>query len=209
MIVTKENINSFEKTYRTKFINSLAGIKQVVLIGTKSKSGKSNLAIFDSLIHLGANPALFGFICRPNFVKRDTLENIIETNEFTINYINKEDYQKAHQTSAKYDKEISEFDTCGFTEEYNNECFAPFVKESPIKIALKLVEKIEIKTNKTILVVGSIESVTLDAKIISNDGFVGLNLIDTVTTSGLDAYYENQLITRLSYAKPNKKLEIL
>ena len=59
-------------------------------------------------------------IIRPNSVNRHTLENIMETNCYTINHINKDIYKKAHQTSARYPKEISEFDAVGLTQEFHN-----------------------------------------------------------------------------------------
>ena len=60
MILNKEDIAQLEQRYRTAFVNSLAGFRQAVLVGSKSVAGHENLAIFNSLIHLGANPALFG-----------------------------------------------------------------------------------------------------------------------------------------------------
>ena len=101
MIIDKDTLGRYESRYRARLINSLAGVRQAMLIGTRSKDGVSNLAIFNSLIHLGANPPLWGFICRPDTVQRDTLTNILETNQYTINYVVTADYEKAHQTSAK------------------------------------------------------------------------------------------------------------
>jgi flavin reductase (DIM6/NTAB) family NADH-FMN oxidoreductase RutF len=74
MIVTKDTIDGFEKKYRTSFINSLAGFRQVALVGTRSEVGLTNVAIFNSLMHLGANPALFGLLSRPDGVDRHTLQ---------------------------------------------------------------------------------------------------------------------------------------
>lgn len=48
-------------------------------MGTVNKIGHTNLAIFNSVIHIGANPPLMGFISRPNSGERHTLENIQET----------------------------------------------------------------------------------------------------------------------------------
>ena len=79
MLINKNEIENQEQRYRTAFINSLAGFRQAVLVGTKSLEGNNNLAIFNSLIHLGASPALFGLINRPDSVQRDTLQNILET----------------------------------------------------------------------------------------------------------------------------------
>ena len=55
-------------------------------------------------------------INRSDSVQRDTLQNIIETKEYTLNYVRSKEYEKAHQTSARYDKGISEFEKVGFEE---------------------------------------------------------------------------------------------
>ena len=39
---------------------------------------------------------------------------------------------------------------------------------------------------------------------IANDGFVDLERANTLSCSGLDAYYEARLIQRFSYATPEK-----
>jgi len=90
MIISKEKISQFEKLYRTNLFNSLSGFKSANLIGTISKEGKTNLAIFSSVIHVGANPPMMGFLMRPVSVERHTYNNIKETGYFTINHINKE-----------------------------------------------------------------------------------------------------------------------
>ena len=202
MIIDKETLSNYESRYRALFINSLAGIKQAFLIGTKSKDACSNLAIFNSLLHIGAKPPLWGFVCRPDVIKRDTLNNILETNQYTINYVTSNYFEKAHQTSAKYDKEVSEFEACGFTEQYLLNFNAPFVTEAHIKVAMKLEQKIELTINNTILIIGSIEHIEMDKNIISSDGFVALDKANTLSCAGLDAYYETRLIDRLSYARP-------
>jgi len=204
MIIDKDTLGRYESRYRARLINSLAGVRQAMLIGTRSKAGISNLAIFNSLIHLGANPPLWGFICRPDTVKRDTLTNIIETNQYTINYVVTADYEKAHQTSAKYDNDISEFDACGFKEYNHVDIDAPFVADAPVKVAMKLEQKVDIAINNTILIIGSIQHIEIDDAIISSDGFVGLDQVDALACAGLDAYYETRLINRLTYANTNE-----
>ena len=207
MRIEKHEIENFEKIYRTSFINSLAGFRQAVLVGTKSSRGAANLAIFNSLIHLGAHPALFGLISRPDSVARHTLENILETNEYTLNYVRKNDYEKAHQTSARYPKSVSEFDACGLTESYLEGCKAPFVEESSVKIGMKFREKIDIESNGTHLIVGEITKIQLPEFILNKDGFVDLEAIETIASSGVDAYYSVKLLARYQYAKANQELK--
>ena len=128
MTITKENILELEKQYRANFVNSISGFKSASLIGTISNKGNTNLAIFNSVIHIGANPPALAFLMRPVSVERHTYENIKETGFFTINHINKEIYKRAHQTSARYEKEISEFDESELTPEYSEKFKAPYVK---------------------------------------------------------------------------------
>ncbi|MEY4289469.1 MAG: hypothetical protein RLZZ30_1557 [Bacteroidota bacterium] len=204
MIIDSTQLSQFESRYRATLINSLAGIKQAFLIGTKSKEGLSNLAIFNSLIHIGANPPLWGFLCRPDTVQRDTLRNILETGHYTFNFIHQADAEKAHQTSAKFPSEESEFEACGLTQQSVQDFPAPFVAESPIRIGMKFEEKVDIAINGTILIIGSIQFIELDEQWLSVDGFVDLAKANTLTCAGLDAYFENTLLHRLSYAKPEK-----
>ena len=205
MNITNENILAFEKLYRTNFVNSLSGFKSANIIGTISKENKTNLAIFSSVIHVGANPPLIGFLMRPVSVERHTYTNIKDTGYFTINHICKEIFKQAHQTSARYDKDVSEFDACGLTQEYTDTFKAPYVKESKIKIGCRLVEEDEIKFNGTIFIVGKILEAILPDDVVGTDGFVEIEKVGTIAISGLDSYHETKKIARLSYAKSGIK----
>ena len=197
----KNELLELNSRYRATLINSLAGFKTAVLIATENSLGQSNLAIFNSLIHIGANPPIYAFICRPDTVKRDTLSNILETGYYSFNYVKSSEFIKAHQTSAKYDTEISEFDAVGFEKTYLNGFPAPFIKDAPVKIAMKFIEKIDIAINGTIMVLGSVEKIIFEDDLISDDGFVALEKADVLACTGLDAYYKTSFLGRLSYAK--------
>ncbi len=145
---------------------------------------------------------MLGLINRPDSVQRDTLQNIIETKEYTLNYVRSKEYEKAHQTSARYDKGISEFEKVGFEELSHPFCFAPFVKDSVVSIAMNLEEIIPIKINGTVMIVGSITQVLIAAEMIETDGFVALSKEDVLISQGLDAYFVSKPIGRLPYAKP-------
>ena len=110
MIIRQLDLQHYDRIKRLKFKNSICGIRGVHLIGTKSKNNTSNLAIFSSVTHLGSNPAMIGFVLRPRTVPRNTYNNMFKLKYFTVNHINVHDIKDAHHTSAKYPKEISEFD---------------------------------------------------------------------------------------------------
>jgi len=203
MVITKQSILEFEKFYRTNFVNSVSGFKSANLIGTKSRDGKTNLAVFSSVIHVGANPQLIGMLVRPASVPRHTHINIKERGYFTINHINKEIFKQAHQTSARYIENISEFDECGLTPEYTEPVRAPYVKESKIKIGCTFVEEHLIKSNDTIFIVGEIMEVIIPDDVLMNDGYIDIEKAGTIAISGLESYHETKRIARLSYAKPD------
>jgi flavin reductase (DIM6/NTAB) family NADH-FMN oxidoreductase RutF len=202
-LISHEDLQNMEQRFRANLINSITGFKSIALIGTQNKTGITNVAIFNSLVHIGANPALIGFIMRPHTVERHTLANILDTNYYTINHIKKSFFKQAHQTSAGFDKTVSEFKACGLTAEYNNDFFAPFVKESDIQLGVAFKEKIDIAINGTSLIIGEIVSIKYPDNCLQTDGYLDIEKAGTIACTGLDAYHTTTNISRLAYAKPN------
>ncbi|CAM3753237.1 flavin reductase [Flavobacterium gelidilacus] len=199
----KEDVQKLPKINRLNLINSCTGYKSANLIGTKSKDGKSNVAIFSSITHLGSDPALLSFILRPATVPRNSYTNMKETGYFTVNHITEEIIAQAHQTSAAYDFGISEFKITGLEEKYHNEIHEPFVAKSPVQILCKYLSEYEIKENNCIHVLASIETIFCDEKLITKDNWLQLEKGNIVAINGLDGYCLPKLIDRFEYARPN------
>jgi flavin reductase (DIM6/NTAB) family NADH-FMN oxidoreductase RutF len=194
---------SWERFYRANFINSLTGFKSASLIGTINAQGVPNLGMFSSIVHIGSDPALIGYINRPIAAAPHTLANIKTNGLYTVNHIQASFLAQAHQTSAKYPDEVNEFTEVGLTEEYLDGVKVPFVKESPIKYLLSLKEIIPITLNATFLVIGQLEQVLIDPSLQpTSDGFLHLDQAGSISSNGLDAYYKTELIDRYDYAKP-------
>ncbi|MEO5570627.1 MAG: flavin reductase [Bacteroidia bacterium] len=201
------DIESWERFYRANFINSLTGFKSVNLIGTVNKFGQCNLGIFSSIVHIASNPPLVGYINRPVKAAPHTFANIEATGVYTINHIHSSFIQQAHQTSAKYEAGISEFEEVGLTPEFQENIPAPFVKESSIKYALSLQQIIPIELNNTFLVIGKVISIQIEQDIESEDGFIHLDKVNSICSNGVDGYYSTELIARYQYAKPGIQLQ--
>ncbi len=200
------DIDQMERRFRGNFINSLGGYKSAVLVGTVNKNGQTNLAMFNSLFHIGADPALWGVIIRPCVPGSNTLGNIISTGGFTLNHITPGMMERAHQCSAKFPEGLSELDAVGLEAEFWDGFAAPFVKESPIKVACELVQTVDITLNGTTMVIGKLTLVELPASSILQDGFVDLISCDTLASSGLDGYARITELRRLSYAKVDQPI---
>tara|TARA_R110000823_G_scaffold27975_1_gene81356 strand:+ start:105 stop:758 length:654 start_codon:yes stop_codon:yes gene_type:complete len=189
---------------RTHLINSCTGYKSANLLGTKSKNGETNLAIFNSVIHIGSNPPMLGFILRPLTVKRDTYKNFKETGFFTVNQVKKDMIKDAHHTAANYDEQISEFSKTNLTESYLDDFHAPYVSQSSIKLGCRYINEYEIKENNCLLIIGAIEHIYLSDDILEEDGWVNLDKANTVAIVGLDGYALPKLLNRFNYSKPDE-----
>lgn len=199
---TFESVAELEPRFRANLINSVTGYKPANLIGTISNDGKANLAIFNSVVHIGANPPLVGFILRPvGDVSRHTYENIKQTGIYTINHVHESFVAKAHWTSAKFERSESEFDECGLTAEFIEGFAAPFVGESYVKLGLEFREEIPIRLNDTVLIIGGVQHLILPERSLLENGSVDLNTVEDVAISGLDTYHRVQRIKTFPYAR--------
>ncbi len=205
--ISLDTIKSWERFYRANFINCLTGFKSVSLIATVNSSGQPNLAVFSSIVHLGSDPALVGYINRPRAAAPDTLANIEATGYYSINHIQEGFVQKAHQTSARYEPHVNEFKATGLTAEFKPGIIAPFVAESNVKYAMKLLEVVPITHNNTFLVIGSITDIFIDETVLKPDGFLAIEEAGSIASLGGDGYYSTQCIARFEYAKPGKQVK--
>ncbi len=202
MYLSKSDIANTERVKRLNIINSISGIKPANLIGSISDKGEENVAIISSVVHLGSNPAYLGYILRPtDEIRRHTYENILENGCFTINHIHSSFIERAHYTSAKFEKEVSEFNACNLTPEYLHDFKAPFVKESTLKMGLKHVESIPIKCNGTLMIVGEVQHLIIPDHAVNELGYIDLGLINDVGISGLNCYYELNKVAAYPYAR--------
>jgi flavin reductase (DIM6/NTAB) family NADH-FMN oxidoreductase RutF len=202
-----EDIQLLEQQKRAHLINSCTGYKSANLISTQSKKGITNVAVFNSVTHFGSNPAILGFVLRPNTVPRNTYENIKESGFYTINSITQYLAEDAHHTSAKYPADVSEFDHTDLFPEYKNRFFAPYVMGSPVQIGLKYLTEYHIKENDTLLILGSVQELYIKDNLLQQDGFIDLSLGNVATIVGLEGYAFPKSIDRKPYQRPKIKLE--
>lgn len=203
MLLKTTDINRLEQRYRALFINSLSGFKSANLVGTCDAQQHTNLAIVSSVTHLGAAPPLLSMIVRPHSVTRHTLENLLESGYYTLNQVNHEIYQQAHQTSARYPREVSEFDATGLTPLWQDGFPAPFVQESHIRLGMKFREQHHLAINGVEMIIGEIVHIEVPDTLVHEDGYIDIDGAGTVAVSSLDAYHVGQRLARLSYAKPD------
>ncbi|WP_298238777.1 flavin reductase [uncultured Algibacter sp.] len=204
---SEADIQDLDHVYKINLINSCSGYKSANLIGSISESGIENVSVFSSVTHVGSSPAMLGFFVRPTTVLRNTYENIKATGFYTINHIHKNIIIEAHHTSAKYDRDISEFDVTNLEPEFKPEFLAPFVKGVPVQIEMEFVEEYEIKANNTILVIGKVKGLYIKDNLVENDGFINLSKAEVAAINGLDGYTIPENKTRFGYQRPKELIQ--
>lgn len=200
----REDIDSLDKIFRINLINSCSGFKSANLLGSISKEGVTNVAVFSSVTHLGSNPPTLGFILRPTTVPRNTHKNLKELGYFTINHIHEAIIDDAHHTSAKYPEDVSEFSVTDLEEEFKGKNKAPFVKGAPVQMSMKFVEEIYVPSNNVMLIVAQIEELYVNDELLQEDGLINLSLGNVATINGLDSYAIPKFKKQLSYQRPKK-----
>lgn len=201
--IDRPEIEKMDRIPRLNLINSCTGYKSANLIATISNEGRTNVAVFSSVTHLGSDPALISFTLRPTTVPRHTYQNIKAYGYFSVNHITAEQIAAAHHTSAAYPEEISEFDQTDLQPIFHNDCPVPFVKGSPVKLLCKYVNEYLISENGCILMVASIEAVFYEEELLSSDYWLQLDKGNVVAVNGLDGYALPQLLERFPFARPN------
>jgi len=202
MRLDRPAIDALEREQRVALINSVVGLRPAVLVATADSARRTNLAVMNSLTHVGARPPLLGLLFRPDTVERHTLENIRSTSVYTVNHVHSGIVAAAHQTSARYPRDVSEFDAVGLTAEWNDGFAAPFVAEARVRLALRLCEEQTLRCNGTHLVIGELCWLQYPYDAVSPAGGFDPETADSLAVAGLNTYYRGERVARLAYAKP-------
>lgn len=196
-----DEILSWEREYRRAFVNTLSGIKAAFLLATQDQNGRNNLALFTSVVHLGAAPPLLGVVLRPAQSRQDTRRIIQPGTPFSLNAVSLNQMEAAHQCSAHYPADQSEFDACRLTPWFSATHRAPFVKESPLKIGLTAVDLMDVKANGTRFVVASVTEVHLEEKLLGPDGQIRPHDAQLCGVVGLNAWHSHQPEKNIPFAR--------
>ena len=211
VILRAEDWQAMPSRAYAAWFSSLEGMRSPVLVGTQNAEGLTNLAIFNSLTHVGARPPLLGFVLRPLTVERHTYENLRSSGYYTINHMPQAYIKQAHQTSAKYASGVSEFDAVGLTVKRPAAAPAPYVAEASVSMLLEFQEEHHIAANDTIFIVGAVRELRVPRDLATIPELVDGKAQSAINwehyqanvVSGLYNYYEVKHLTTMPYAQPD------
>jgi len=123
--------------------------RPIGFVSTVSKDGKENLAPFSYFQCVDHDPPVFviGFSGRPDRPK-DTLQNLEETGECSINIVSEHMIEAVNATSLDAPRGTSEWAISGLHQAPSSTVKPPRVQEAVFSIEGRLIEAIEYKTSR-------------------------------------------------------------
>ena len=188
-------------------VNSVSGFKSATLVGSADPEGVHNLSVVSSVVHLGSSPAQMGMVLRPPGDDAHTYKNLTATGQCTFNHIGVAWVGQAHQCSARYPAEVSEFEAVGLTPcGVDGDVESPGSVRARVRMGLTLAEDM-VLPNRCHFMVLDVQWVEVDARAVAEDGYVDLGRAGTTAISGLDGYHDTTHLGRFSYAKVGKEVD--
>ena len=125
---------------RHRWLTPLIAPRPIAFVSTIRADGVGNLAPFSFFAMGGQNPQ--GVAICPTADRhgnpKDTLRNIREAGEFTINLVSREMAERVNQASAPYPPDVDEFDVTGFTRVPSTTVRPPRVAEAPAALECRV-----------------------------------------------------------------------
>lgn len=174
-------------------LTGAVGPRPIAFASTVDKDGNVNLAPFSFFNVFGANPPIL--VYSPSRSGRDnttknTLDNVLEVAECTVNMVNYAMVQQMSLASTAYAKGVNEFVKAGLTELASETVTPPRVAESPVQFECKVIEVKALgdQGGAGNLVICEILKMHIDKNILTDAGAIDPLKIDQVSRMGANWY---------------------
>ncbi|RMA97271.1 flavin reductase family protein [Hydrogenothermus marinus] len=167
-----------------KLMTSIIVPRPIAWISTISKDGIYNLAPFSYFAGVSSDPPLLmvSVGSKEKGIKKDTWQNIHETDQFVVNMVTKELLDKMNISSVAFDREINEFEKAGLTPKKADIVKAPLVAESPVNIECEKFQILEIGNMGIIF--GKVLKIHVKNEILNEKGYVDTTKLEIVGRLG-------------------------
>ncbi len=167
--------------------------RPIAFASTVDAKGVPNLAPYSFFNCFSSNPPILVFSSNRRVTDnttKDTLHNILETNEVVINVVTYKIVRQAALTSIEYPREVSEFEKAGLTP-IPSDLVKPYrVKESPVQMECQVQDVIPLgdKGGAGYLIICRVVRLHVDEAILDENGRIDPQRIDLMGRMGR-AYY--------------------
>lgn len=175
------NTSQTEESILYKLLTGTIIPRPIGWISTIDKEGINNLAPFSYFNMVSSNPPCVMFSTRrDNNKNKDTLNNVLQTNEFVVNLVTAENVEQMNTTSGNFEPNEDEFKITNLTPIDSISVKPKRVKESLVNLECEMIHHYFIKDkegNETAcVVIGEIKTIHIDDSILSENNRINLNV---------------------------------
>lgn len=149
-----------------------------VLVSTADKEGKDNLITIAWTGTVCSDPPMTYISVRK---ERYSHHMLLETGEFAINLVTKKLCRAADFCGVRSGRDLDKFEAMSLTREKASTINVPLVKESPVNIACKVTQVLELGSHDMFL--AKVTAVLVDESLLDKKGKLDLNLAEPVAYS--------------------------
>ena len=166
-----------------KFLIGGVAPRPIAWAGTRSRDGVNNLAPFSFFNAFSSTPPILGFspIPRLDGRRKDTLQNVIDSQCFTLSCVSYKLVQQMSKSAALLEPEEDEFEYAELEPAEALNINAPYVKDALLVFECELNQIISFGNQEGAgnLILGEIKYINIDDSIY-NDGYVDFETLDPV-----------------------------
>jgi flavin reductase (DIM6/NTAB) family NADH-FMN oxidoreductase RutF len=192
-----------------KYLTAAVAPRPIAFASTIGADGLVNLSPFSYFNVFGANPPTLIFaptLRGRDGTPKDTLKNLREVPEVTINIVNYPMVEQMSLTSAEFPREVNEFDKGGFTEVPATGIRPPRVGESPLSFECTVEQIIETgqEGGAGNLVICRVVTMHIDSEYLDKEGQLDPRKLDLVARMGGNWYCRASGEALFEIPKPNR-----
>jgi flavin reductase (DIM6/NTAB) family NADH-FMN oxidoreductase RutF len=166
-----------------KFLIGGIAPRPIAWAGTRSKDGINNLAPFSFYNAFSSSPPIVGFSTIPRLDgrKKDTLQNVIDSECFTLSAVSHKLVKQMSKSAALLEPEDDEFTFSDLEPSDAKNINAPYVKDALLVFECELNQIISFGDQEGAgnLILGEIKHINIDDSIY-DDGYVDFGKLDPV-----------------------------
>lgn len=170
----------------------LIGPRPIAWISTQSSAGILNLAPYSFFTGVTSKPPslVFSSVRKADGSLKDTLTNILDTQEFVVNVVPFKLAESMVATSQEFATEIDEFEACSIATASSHKVRVPRVADSPAAIECRLLQVVDVGSGPgaASLVIGEIVAISIDDSVLDENRWPDPAKLDLIGRMGGNTY---------------------
>lgn len=170
--------------------------RPIAWVSSIDKDGNHNLSPFSYFNIVCENPAMVMFSTtgpHSEGGEKDTVRNIEQTKEFTVNLVNYENKDAMNMTSLDFPRNVNEFDVAGIESVSGELVRSCRVKSSPISLECIYHQSIQLPVPRETslinrIIIGEVVGLHIHQGILDEDGRIDIKRLDLIARLGYDQY---------------------